>query len=37
MKVIRFHHDEDIDEIEFHLNPCYELKVYRIKFIELAA
>lgn len=37
MKMIKFHRDEDIDEIEFHLKPDYEVKVYRIKFVELAA
>ena len=37
MKMIRFYSEEDIDEIEFHLNPDYEIKVYRIKYVELAA
>ena len=37
MKMIRFYTDSDVDEIEFHLNPDYEVKVYRIKYIELAA
>lgn len=37
MKMIRFYKDEDIDEIEFHLRPDFEIKVYRIKFVQLAA
>lgn len=37
MKMIKFHTEEDIDEIEFHLKPEYEVKVYRIKYVELAA
>ncbi len=31
--MIRFYKDEDIDEIEFHLRPDFEIKVYRIKFV----
>lgn len=37
MKMIRFHNEEDIDAIEFNLAPEYDVKVYRIKYVELAA
>ena len=30
MKMIRYYNEKDISEIEYHLNPDYDAKVFRI-------
>jgi len=37
MKMIRFYSDNDINEIEYHISPEYEAKVFRIELVNIAA